>query len=292
MINNSFISVIIPTYKDWERLSLCLKALDIQTVSKDNFEILVINNDSNEEAPADLFIPSNCKILTEDKPGSYAARNRGVSESCGEILAFTDSDCIPSFDWIEQSNKAISNEVDIVAGKINLFYRSKDLNYAEIYEKAYAFRQELNASYGVSVTANLIVKKSVFAEIGYFDSSLLSGGDFNWTKRATNKGVKLKFFENVIVEHPSRDKLSSLILKNKRKAGGNLKKNKGDFKVVLKLIFSGFLPPFKSYVSLFGRRDLSFKEKIILIYVNYYVKIFSTMNYLSLLFGIEKAPRT
>lgn len=291
MSNKKTVSVIIPTYNDWDRLKLCVEALKVQTYPSDLFEVIIVNNDPMNQG-SELILPDNFQQISEAKPGSYAARNAGIKIAKGEILAFTDSDCIPAYDWIEQGTKALNLGVDLVAGKVNLFYKNKKLNFAEIYEKAYAFRQDINASKGVSVTANLIVKRSVFEKIGYFDSSLLSGGDFNWTKRATTRGYRLKFFEKVIINHPSRNNLSSLIQKNKRKAGGNLKQNKGDLKVILKLILLGFFPPFRSYVFLLKRADLTRKERVSLIFINYYIKIFSTINYLKLLLGLKKASRT
>src|SRR5690554_2984846 len=94
------ISVIIPTYKDWERLALCLQALENQSFKPSNFEIIVINNLPGDLPPAAFKLPKNAVLVDEGKPGSYAARNTGIGMAKGEILAFTDSDCIPHKDWL------------------------------------------------------------------------------------------------------------------------------------------------------------------------------------------------
>src|SRR5690554_6136694 len=90
-----FVSVIIPTYHDWERLRLCLDSLNRQTYPKERYEIIVVNNDPEDVVPANFVVPNNFTILEESKPGSYAARNRAIQAAKGEIYAFTDSDCQP-----------------------------------------------------------------------------------------------------------------------------------------------------------------------------------------------------
>lgn len=52
-----FVSIIIPTYRDWERLALCISALDKQTYSKDLFEVIIVNNDAQDQAPSNYYLP-------------------------------------------------------------------------------------------------------------------------------------------------------------------------------------------------------------------------------------------
>jgi len=133
-----FISVIIPTYHDWERLKLCLAALREQTYPQDRFEVLVVNNDPQDPVP-EMELPNNFQVLSESKPGSYAARNKGISVAKGEILAFTDSDCIPYEDWLEKAVERLLDGAQRVAGHVELFFKSEKLTPAEIFEKAFAF---------------------------------------------------------------------------------------------------------------------------------------------------------
>jgi len=89
------VSVIIPNYRSWCLLSKCLRALEVQTLPKDDFEILVINNDPNDFPPDSFILPSNATLLNQPRPGSYSARNLGLKKSKFDVIAFTDSDCIP-----------------------------------------------------------------------------------------------------------------------------------------------------------------------------------------------------
>jgi glycosyltransferase involved in cell wall biosynthesis len=56
--------------------------------------------------------------IREPKPGSYAARNRGIATSRAALLGFTDADCLPAEDWIECGIRAVQKLPDagMVAG--------------------------------------------------------------------------------------------------------------------------------------------------------------------------------
>ena len=165
-----FVSVIIPTYHDWDRLQLCINALKTQTYPSKFFEVIIVNNDP-EDVPYHLDLSANCSLISEARKGSYAARNRGITIARGEILAFTDSDCIPCPDWIEQAVKILLEGAKRIAGRIKLFYKSEKLTLSEIYEKLFAFDQEKNAMKGGAFTANMISWKENFNNIGYFNGN-------------------------------------------------------------------------------------------------------------------------
>lgn len=241
-MNSILVSIIIPTYNDWERLSLCINALNDQTFSKDLFEVIIANNNPADEAPANFFLSQNCKIISEAAPGSYAARNAALRIAKGEIIGFTDSDCIPDKNWIKnavdhfKNNKSCSR----IAGKISIFFTSPNPKGAELYDKVYAFNQNTYVvNDGTSVTANLFTYKSLFEKVGFFDENLMSGGDFFWGMQAQKKGYKIDYVENVVVNHPARGTLKELIKKEKRVGGSQaifFSPNKNIFHNVIKFI--------------------------------------------------------
>lgn len=67
---------------------------------RESFEIIAVDNNSDDGSMAILKRYPVVKILSESKPGAYAARNTGMQAACGEILAFTDPDCLVSPDWL------------------------------------------------------------------------------------------------------------------------------------------------------------------------------------------------
>lgn len=231
-MNSILVSIIIPTYNDWNRLLLCINALSNQTFQQEKFEIIIVNNNPMDTVPPNFTIPDNCTIITEESPGSYAARNAGLKIAKGEIIGFTDSDCIPDTNWIKNAVEYLSNNKTCsrVAGKIEIFFKSAKPTIAELYDKLYAFNQkEYIAHSGTSVTANLFTYKYIFDKIGYFKQDLMSGGDFSWGTLAHENGYKVDYVDNVIVNHPARENMKELIKKEKRVGGGQaifLKKNR------------------------------------------------------------------
>jgi GT2 family glycosyltransferase len=216
------ISIIIPTFKDWDRLGLCLDALNNQSISKDSFEIIVVNNDPNISAPDNLVIPENCSIVEEIKAGSYAARNKGLSTAKGEIIGFTDSDCIPDINWISNAlkNFQTSKNIDRIAGEVVIFREKSSSWLAWKFESITAFNQKYNVANGVSITANLFVRRKIFDDVGLFDDQLFSGGDIEWNRRASLKGCTLVFSDQVLVNHPARQSMKEIIQKSRRVIGG------------------------------------------------------------------------
>src|SRR5262249_52917854 len=96
------VSVIIPVYNDAERLPKCLAALEAQTSPSGRSEGVVIDNGSGRPAAPLLAGYTHVRASYEGRPSQYAARNRGLSLAQGEVLAFTDADCVPAPGWIER----------------------------------------------------------------------------------------------------------------------------------------------------------------------------------------------
>lgn len=240
------VSVIVPAYQDIARLQLTINALREQTFKQDDFEIIIVDNDPGTRGELFIELPVNARIIFEENPGSYSARNTGLKHARGKFIAFTDSDCIPEPDWIcnaislFQENK----DIDRISGCINIFREVGSSWIVWKYESITAFNQKYNISQGAAVTANLFVKKSVFEKVGFFNEYLMSGGDIEWNQRATQQGITIVYAENVIVNHPARPSISSLIKKSRRVIGGTLaraKESKETFRFVLWL----FIPPIR-----------------------------------------------
>src|SRR5690606_5441110 len=216
---------IIPIYKDWDRLFVCLEALSRQTFSKEAFEVIVVNNEPTESVFDSSPFQSklNLVFLHEDFPGSYAARNKGLKIAKGDIVGFTDSDCIPHDKWIENAVAYFNDDSnDRVAGKVKLFFEnSKRKSAAELYESAFSFNQRRNVNkYGASITANFFTRRQFFDDVGFFDNRRKSGEDFGWNRRANNEGLSLIYADDVVVEHPARANLAGLADKKRRVLGG------------------------------------------------------------------------
>jgi cellulose synthase/poly-beta-1,6-N-acetylglucosamine synthase-like glycosyltransferase len=223
-MESKFVSIIIPTYREWHLLIHCINALTKQTYPKEKFEVIIINNDASQTAPSDLFLPENFKLIIEEKKGSYAARNAGLQIAKGEIIGFTDSDCIPDKDWIKNAVDYFKNNEACtrIAGYIPVFTSSNPTK-AELFDKFYLFPQHsFVAELGACVTANMFTYRYVFDKVGLFNDTLMSGGDILWGKLAQQANFNIHYVENVVVKHPATKTIPQLIKRAKRYAGGTV----------------------------------------------------------------------
>jgi GT2 family glycosyltransferase len=225
MLEVPFVSVIIPVFNDQERLRLCLDALEQQSYPRDRFEVIVVDNNSAPPVREVLTDRPLVRVLEERRPGSYAARKRGIAESRGEVLAFTDSDCIPDPHWIEEGVRTLSQHARgaLVGGKVEVFAALRERPRAvELYEMALAFRQRQNIEeHHFAVTANVFTTRTVMERVGAFDPALQSGGDREWGGRAFRAGVPLVYAAGAVVLHPARSSLGEIARKMVRIAHGH-----------------------------------------------------------------------
>lgn len=224
MNNLPFVSVVIPVFNDLQGLQKCISALILQTYEKNLFEIIVIDNGS-DKTPKLSNMPSssvNIRIAFCQKPGSYAARNVGAKVAQGEVIAFTDADCLPDPDWIRNGVTTLNNSGQnyIVGGEIKLL-QSQHPTAVELYQCLTGFAQKENIELRrFTATANLFVNKQHFIQIGEFDEDLLSGGDREWCWRAEKLGFKLIYAQHASVSTYPRRSIHAAIKQARRVTGG------------------------------------------------------------------------
>ena len=131
------VSAVVPVYNDAKRIRHALEALLDQSYPSESLEIIVVNNRSTDETQKVVgeFERRNGGKVTlvheSEIQTSYAARNRGIGAARGEILAFTDSDCVPTRDWVSAGVSALAGdgascgggriEFTFVGGRPNVF---------------------------------------------------------------------------------------------------------------------------------------------------------------------------
>ncbi len=203
-----FVTVIIPVYNDAKRLQRCLNLLERQTYPQAFYEIIVVDNNSTENLQPIVAQFVQAKYIVEKTPGSYSARNTGLAIAKGDILGFTDSDCVPALDWIEKGVAQIRKHPDcgFVAGHINFFFqKSENPNPAELFDSLYFLQQEKYVrEEHFGVTANLFTTPEVVKDVGLFNAELKSGGDREWGKRVYAAGYKQIYAADVKIFHPAR----------------------------------------------------------------------------------------
>lgn len=221
-MHTPLVSVIIPVWNARGLIRRCLDALQSQTIPSNEFEIIVVDNGSTDgTVEAALSVPG-VTVLVEHRPGSYAARNRGLAHARGIYVAFTDADCLPAPDWLDMAIAAAGQHPDagVLAGRINLFEEGGGEGPAFTdYERLFSFPQSF-ASRGNCATANWMSRRAIFDELGGFNEDLKSGGDREMALRIRAAGLPLIYVPEMTVHHPVRASRESLVRKRKRLSGG------------------------------------------------------------------------
>jgi glycosyltransferase involved in cell wall biosynthesis len=233
------VSVIIPVWNDAKRLQKCLSALQRQTLSRQAFEIIVVDNGSTDSSPDVARSFGNVRLLTETNPGSYAARNRGLLAAAGHYVAFTDSDCIPAPDWLDKlvETAGSAGEFGIIAGRVDFFKAGENASEACFaFERQFLMRQEDNARKGRCVTANWLSRGGILRRFGGFDASLASGGDYELSQRLSANGLPVIYAHHAVVSHPARASASEITAKTRRITGGRWGYTKSRFRL-FQLVF-------------------------------------------------------
>lgn len=215
------VSVIVPVYNDPEGIRLTLDTLLAQSYPVENHEILVVDNGSTDET-RDMIrrfstAHDHISLLIEDEvQGSYAARNEGIRNATGELLAFLDADVTVDHDWLERGVKRFGGDVDYLACDVELYSQGRETLVGK-YDKHCGFpvKRYLEESH-FGPTCGLFVRASVFDEVGLFDERLISGGDGEFGSRVHGAGKEQRFANDVSVYHPTRSSLRSLIGKHVR----------------------------------------------------------------------------
>jgi glycosyltransferase involved in cell wall biosynthesis len=225
MTAQPFVSVIIPVYNDAERLRLCLRALARQTYPRGRYEVVVVDNGSDESIEPAVAEFDRASLCREEQPGSYAARNRGLSVARGEVIAFTDADCLPAPEWIERGVGRLLGApgCGLVAGRVEVFPNDpRRATAVELYEMVTYLQQRKHVEVErFGATANLFTRRAVFERVGTFKGEMLSGGDVEWGGRVAAAGYGMLYAEDAVVAHPARRTFKQLYRRVARIVGGD-----------------------------------------------------------------------
>ena len=214
-----FVSVIIPVFNDCDRLMKCLKALYLQTYPYRSYEIIVIDNNSTENIYSVCKQFPNVRYETESKQGSYAARNKGLSVAKGDVVAFTDSDCIPDTDWLTAGVRTLfKSNRGLVAGHVQFFHETDQRSIAEYVDSCIHLQQEVYTQQGYGATANVFTWRWMFDKVGLFEE-VQSLGDRDFGLKVKAAGFEVIYSPDAIVLHPARN-LKALLNKVHRTAQG------------------------------------------------------------------------
>jgi GT2 family glycosyltransferase len=194
------VSVIVPVRNGARSLPALLDSLEAQTLERERFEIVVVDNASTD-ATARLAARPGVTVVSEPVANRSRARNRGAASARARLYAFTDADCVVEPQWLT-SLHACAPSAPLVAGEVTLRVRHPP-NAIERFERLWRFNQESWVrEHGWAATANLLVDATAFAAVGGFDESWRHiGEDVDFCLRARAAGYGLGFCSAARVAH-------------------------------------------------------------------------------------------
>jgi len=202
------LSIVVSTYNRETLLKQCLESLCAQTLAKNKFEVIIIDNNStdNTKETAHSFTAQydNFRYVSESKQGLSYCRNRGIKESNAEYIAFIDDDGKAEPDWAEKIVYSFNNvkpAPSAVGGIILPFYDCqppgwfKDEYETRTWGDRKKFLEPPAGRYGFS-GSNCALKKNIFTKFEGFNSDLGMKGN------TLKLGEEADLFFRVYKKHP------------------------------------------------------------------------------------------
>jgi glycosyltransferase involved in cell wall biosynthesis len=186
------VSVIVCCYNEEKHLPACLKSLKNQTHT--DFELVVVDDGSND-GTSQIARDFGAKVIKILHSGLPTARNEGVKNASGDIIVFTDADCVVDSKWLEKLVYALKDEEydAAIGGTVKILNPHSTLvKYLKLMEKN-SIKMCLSGGYNMAYRREAIIK------LGGFDPNLIRGGDYDFNLRALENGFKVNWVKDATV---------------------------------------------------------------------------------------------
>jgi len=208
------ISIVIPTRNRSEDLRACLRALAAQDFPREKYEAIVCDDGSEEgiSKVIDEFRQTSfdLRYFGQEQKGPAAARNLGIRNARGNIVAMTDSDTLPDRSWLRKLYQALMNNPDAVAVEGQV-YAANEGEFDPLGEGP------VNKSGGVYLTCNCAYRRETLVEVGGFDETFPYPAfeDTELAARAQQIG-RIVWEPEAVVIHPQRPLTLRAVMKKLR----------------------------------------------------------------------------
>jgi glycosyltransferase involved in cell wall biosynthesis len=197
------VSVVVPTYRRSANLPRLVAALEAQTLAYEAFEVVIVDNGSDDDTPAVLAALAAASPLQlvplriEVNEGPARARNLGWRSSTAPYVAFTDDDCVPRPDWLAQAvaTALATPDLGVLQGATLQPAGSPERTMRSVVRETLAPSPYFEG-------CNLVFPRAVLERTGGFDESFpFSGEDTAAGWAAVEDGGRWVFDETAAVEH-------------------------------------------------------------------------------------------
>lgn len=238
---NSSFSIIIPVKNEAVLLERCLESLMKLDYPKECFEIIIADGRSTDDTKK-VARHYGAKVVDNEKRIVVSGRNQGYKEAKGEVVAFTDADCIFDSGWLRNSIKYFAD--DNVGGVGGVTFAPPDSSHfekaidflfrlAEFFQTT-AHRKDVSSVKEVKDIpgCNALYRREALSALMPVDESLLTAEDV-WMNFCVRKsGYKLIQAPNVILWHYRRNSPEKFARQMYRFAIGRLQVGKKSFKLL------------------------------------------------------------
>lgn len=204
------ISVIVCTFNGTATLRPCLESLGKLRYS--DYEVLLVDDGSTHDIAGIAADFPQVRYVRQDHAGLSAARNMGADLATGEILAYTDDDCIVDEDWLAFLATGFDDPMWVAAGGPNIppppRNRTEAVVAAAPGAPAHVLLSDIEAEHLPG--CNLAIRKTALAAIGGFRLHYeVAGDDVDVCWRLRETGGKLRFVPGAMVWHHRRYTVSA-----------------------------------------------------------------------------------
>jgi glycosyltransferase involved in cell wall biosynthesis len=204
-------SVIVPAYNAEATIDECVRSLLELRYPREKLELMVVDNDSRDGTGNALRrYGDRIVVLRERKRGAAAARNTGLARARGDVIAFTDADCVVDPDWLAKLVAPLEDpDIGIAGGRILAGPTANDVERfgEEIHDHRRAI-EDIRPPY--AITMNWASRRWVLGELDGFDESFRRGQDVDLSYRVVQAGYALAFVGEAVVYHRNEDRLTGL----------------------------------------------------------------------------------
>lgn len=203
------ISVIIPAYNARATIGVALEALLRQTIPRDAFEVIVVD-DGSTDGTAAVAAPHADRVIVQEHAGPAAARNRGAYDARGDILVFTDGDCEPEPRWLERLTAPLEDPgVVAVKGAYRTRQRGIVARFAQAeFEERYRRLRGYDQIDFVD-TYSAAIRADAFRAVGGFDIRFpkANNEDVDLSYKLAARGARMVFAPDALVYHRHPEKI-------------------------------------------------------------------------------------